>query len=350
MAGAELLVKGAASIASRLGIPPVIVGLTVVAFGTSAPEFAVSLSAGLSGRSDVAFGNVVGSNIGNILLILGASAVVGGLAVSERIVRLDVPLLIGVSVLVLVLSLDNGIGRFDGALLFAGIIAYTAWLVRAARAGRTEAVEAEFVESVEAVEGATVERPLIVQIGFVLAGLVVLVLGSQFLVNAATDIAEALGVSELVIGLTVVAIGTSLPEFATSMLAAFRGQRDIAVGNVVGSNTFNLLGCLGVSALAAGSSGLVMPASVLNFDLWVMIAVALACLPVFMTGREIARWEGAVFVLYYVAYVLYLVLAAQQHDALGRFSMVMMSFVVPLTVITLVVVMLRRPTAGTPGS
>jgi cation:H+ antiporter len=166
--------------------------------------------------------------------------------------------------------------------------------------------------------------------------------GSQWLVSSSTIFAKALGVSDLVIGLTIVAAGTSMPEVATSVMAAIKGERDIAVGNVVGSNTFNILGCLGISGLVSGDMGLVMPAAMLNFDMWVMIAVVLACLPVFMTGREIARWEGAVFLLYYVAYVAYLVLAAQQHDALGAFSSTMMSFVVPLTVITLVVVFLRR--------
>jgi hypothetical protein len=164
-------------------------------------------------------------------------------------------------------------------------------------------------------------------------------------VTAAVNFAKAMGVSDLVIGLTIVAAGTSMPEVATSITAAIKGERDIAVGNVVGSNTFNILGCLGVSGLVSGSTGLVMAPSLLAFDIWVMLAVALACLPVFMTGREIARWEGGVFLGYYVAYVAYLILAAQQHDALQAFSGVMLGFVVPLTVVTLVVVMIRRPAA-----
>ena len=168
--------------------------------------------------------------------------------------------------------------------------------------------------------------------------------------SSAIVFAKALGVSDLVIGLTIVAAGTSMPEVATSITAAIKGERDIAVGNVVGSNTFNILGCLGISGLVAGSGGLVIPPSVLNFDIWVMIAVALACLPVFLTGREIARWEGGVFLLYYAAYVAYLILAAQQHDALGVFSSTMLGFVIPITVVTLVVMTLRpaRPGGG-PG-
>jgi cation:H+ antiporter len=155
--------------------------------------------------------------------------------------------------------------------------------------------------------------------------------------------AKAMGVSDVVIGLTIVAAGTSMPEVAASITAAVKGERDIAVGNVIGSNLFNILGCLGLASVVSGGAGLVVPPSVLSFDIWVMLAVALACLPVFMTGREIARWEGLVFVGYYAAYVAYLILAAQQHDALPAFSTAMMSFVLPITLITLVVVMLRKP-------
>ena len=187
---------------------------------------------------------------------------------------------------------------------------------------------------------------LAAQLLLIAAGLACLVFGSEWLVTASIAFAKSLGVSDLVIGLTIVAAGTSMPEVATSITAAIKGERDIAVGNVVGSNTFNILGCLGLSGLVSGEMGLAMAPSLLAFDIWVMIAVALACLPVFLSGREIARWEGAVFTLYYVAYVAYLVLAAQQHDALKMFSSTMLSFVLPITLITLVVVLLRRPSHG----
>jgi cation:H+ antiporter len=183
-----------------------------------------------------------------------------------------------------------------------------------------------------------------VQVALVLAGLALLVLGSDWLVTAAVAFAGALGVSDLVIGLTIVAAGTSLPEVATSIMAAIRGERDIAVGNVVGSNIFNILGCLGFAALASGERGLGMAPSLLTFDVWVMLAVALACLPVFLTGGCIARWEGALFLGHYLAYVTYLILAASQHDALGPFSTAMLGFVVPLTLITLVVSLIQRRT------
>jgi cation:H+ antiporter len=174
-----------------------------------------------------------------------------------------------------------------------------------------------------------------------------LVLGSEWLVSASTSFAKALGVSDLIIGLTIVAAGTSMPEAATSVMAAFKGERDIAVGNAVGSSVFNIFGCLGLAALVGGSDGLMVPSSVLHFDIWVMCAVALACLPVFVSGREIARWEGGMFLLYYVAYVVYLILAAQQHNALAPFSSAMLGFVVPLTLVTLVVMLLRPARAGT---
>ena len=311
--GAELLVKGAATIASKLGIAPVVIGLTVVAFGTSAPELAVSVSAAFGGNADVAFGNVVGSNIGNILLILGASAVVGGLAVQQRIIRFDIPLLIVVSVVALLMSLDNNIGRIDGIILFAGVVVYVGWLVREARGERTDVVE-EYTESVETIEGVALERPLWFNLMLVAAGLVVLVVGSQLLVNGATDIAESAGVSDLVIGLTVVAIGTSLPELATSILAALRGQRDIAVGNVIGSNLFNLMSVLGLSAIVS-NDGIPVSDVSLRLDFPVMLAATIVLVPIVWNGFQIKRWEGFVLIGFYAVYVAYLVLDASDSSA-----------------------------------
>ena len=350
VAGAELLVRGASKLALSFGISPLVVGLTIVAFGTSAPEVAVSVGAVLGGRTDIAIGNVVGSNIFNVLFILGLSAIITPLVVNIQLIRQEVPIMVGASLLLLALTLDGGLSMLESALLFGLLLAYTVFLVRQSRA-ETQAAQDEFAaEAKPAAPGAWDSR-LPVQLALIAAGLGLLVLGSQWLVDAAVVFAKALGVSDLVIGLTIVAAGTSMPEVATSITAAIKGERDIAVGNVVGSNTFNILGCLGVSGLFTGSGGLVMSPALLNFDIWVMIAVALACLPVFLTGREIARWEGAVFLGYYAAYVAYLILAAQQHDALDPFSAVMMGFVVPITVVTLVVALLGRSAAkaGGPG-
>jgi len=343
--GSSLLVRGASKLALSFGISPLVVGLTIVAFGTGAPEVAVSVGAVLDGKTDLAIGNVVGSNIFNVLFILGISALITPLVVNIQLIRQEVPIMIGASVLLLALGLDGRIGLYDGALLFALMIAYTVFLIVQSRR-ETQAAQVELAAEVApAVKGAW-DDSLPAQIGLIAAGLVALVFGSDWLVTASIAFAKAMGVSDLVIGLTIVAAGTSMPEVATSITAALKGERDIAVGNVVGSNTFNILGCLGisgmVSGLVPGQLGLPMAQSLMAFDIWVMLAVALACAPVFLTGREIARWEGAVFVLYYVAYVAFLILSAQQHDALSSFSNVMLSFVVPITVITLVVMMVRK--------
>lgn len=337
--GATLLVRGASKLALSFGISPLVVGLTIVAFGTSAPEVAVSVGAVLDGRTDIAAGNAVGSNIFNVLFILGVSALITPLVVNLQLIRQEVPIMIGAALLLLLLGLDGRLGVFDAALLAVLMAAYTVFLIVQSR--RASAQATEYDEEVKpAAEGAW-DSKLPMQLLLIAAGLGFLVLGSDALVGAAVNFAKALGVSDVVIALTIVAAGTSMPEVATSITAALKGERDIAVGNVVGSNTFNILGCLGISGLAAGSAGLPLAPSLLSFDIWVMLAVSLACLPVFVTGREIARWEGGIFVGYYVAYVAYLILAAQQHDALPFFSNVMLGFVVPLTVVTLIVMLLR---------
>jgi len=337
VAGAEALVRGASRLAVAWGISPLVVGLTVVAFGTSAPEMAVSVDAALSGTTGLAIGNVVGSNIANVLLILGVSALVAPLLVAEQIIRQEIPVMIGASLLVVVMALDGNIGRIEAVLLFALVIAYTVFLVVQSRRA-TQATTDEFASEIPTSQW---DRHWGVQAALVLGGLALLVLGAEWLVSAAVAFAKVMGVSDLVIGLTVVAVGTSMPEIATSLIAALRGQRDIAVGNVVGSNIFNLLAVLGAAGIVS-TGGLGVPDAARNFDLWVMLAVAFACLPILLTGREIARWEGAVFLGYYAAYLLYLTLAAQQHDSLPAYSGIMLSYVMPLTVVTLVVSFMRR--------
>ena len=338
VAGAELLVRGASRLALSVGVSPLVVGLTVVAFGTSAPEMAVSVQSAQAGQADIALGNVVGSNIFNVLFILGVSALIAPLVVNAQLIRQEVPVMTGVSLLLFALAYDGRIGRGDGALLFGLLLVYTAFLVVQSRR-ETRRTKAEFAEEVVPSDGWDAHWG--VQILMVLGGLALLVLGAGWLVDAAVAFAKVLGVSELVIGLTVVAAGTSLPEVATSIMATLRGQRDIAVGNVVGSNTFNILGVLGASSLAASQPLAVAPA-ILNFDLPVMTAVAVATLPVFFTGRRIARWEGVVFLFYYAAYTAYLILAAQHREELPAFSAAMLYFVVPLTVLTLGIALFRE--------
>jgi cation:H+ antiporter len=332
--GGELLVRGASKLALIAGISPLVIGLTVVAFGTSAPELAVSVQAGLSGNANIAVANVVGSNIFNVLFILGLCAAILPLIVAEQLIRLEVPLMIGVSVLVYLLALDGRIGAWDGALLFAGIVGYTVWAIRKSRQ-ENRAIQAEYSEEFG-------ERPgtrhtaldVLVNLGFVAAGLAVLVLGSRWLVDGAVSLAQTLGVSDVVIGLTIVAAGTSLPEVATSVIAALRKERDIAIGNVVGSNLFNLLCILGVAGMVT-PGGLAVGPSMLRFDMLVMLGVALACLPIFFSGWRIDRWEGWLFFASYVAYTTYLVLQATNSPALPLFTNVMLYGVIPALVIGL---------------
>lgn len=337
VAGAEVLVRGASRLAAAVGISPLVIGLTVVAYGTSAPELAVSVQAGLTGRADISLGNVVGSNIVNILVILGASALAAPLVVAQQLVRLDVPIMIGVSALLFVLALDGIVGRADGLLLLAGAVAYTLFaIVQSRKEGKP--IQEEYGR--EFGGGRTAGRfGWLAHAGLVGLGLVLVALGARWLVAGAVAIARVLGLSELVIGLTIVAAGTSLPELATSVVAAVRGARDISVGNVVGSNIFNILGILGVASALAPHGIAVAPAA-LRFDLPVMVAVAVATLPICFTGYVISRWEGALFLGYYVAYVVYLILDASQHEALPAYSRMMMVLIVPLTVVTLLTAVL----------
>ena len=335
VAGAEVLVRGAAKLAAQFGIPPLVIGLTVVAFGTSAPETAVSVQSALNGSGDLAIGNVVGSNIANVLLILGVTALVAPLVVSRQLIRLDVPIMIGASLVTFGLAWDGELSRFDGALLFAGVLAYTGFLIYSARkdkGGDDDEFAKEF-----GLDEAPKPYAWAINLGLIIAGLVLLVVGSNFLVEGAVTLARALGISELVIGLTVVAVGTSLPELATSILAAIKGERDIAVGNIVGSNIFNLLCVLGLASLVAPAAIAVSP-NALAFDFPVMIAVAIACLPIFFSGYRINRWEGLLFLGYYVAYTLYLVMFSTGRPLAQTFGDAMIGYALPLTAITLVII------------
>lgn len=329
--GAELLVRGAVRLAAAAGISSLVIGLTVVAFGTSAPELAVSVGAGLAGRADIAVGNVVGSNILNTLLILGLSALIIPLSVARQLVRLDVPLMIGVSLLVVLLALDGRIERLEGLLLSAGLVAYVAWSIRLSRRQGQVAQEAGTGSGPPAAGG---WRWWLASVSLVAIGLALLVTGAHLMVEGAVAAARALGVSELVIGLTVIAVGTSLPEVATSVLAALRGQRDIAVGNVVGSNLFNLLGVLGLTAMAA-APGVPIASPVFGFDLPVMLASAVMCLPIFFSGSTISRVEGALLLAYYGLYLAYLLLGAAGHGGQPVLGAVVLYFVVPLTALGL---------------
>ena len=340
VAGAEVLVKGASKIAGAFGISPLVIGLTIVAIGTSSPELAVGIMSSLNGQPDIALGNVVGSNIFNILFILGVSSLFVPLVVAQQLIRLDVPIMIGASLLVLAFGWDGLIQPWEGVILLVIGISYTVFVIRLSKKERNQAVMEEY-KSEYSQEVIPVSNNNWLSVLQIIAGLALLMLGSRWLVSSAVAIASSLGVSDLIIGLTIIAAGTSLPEVATSIIASIRGERDIAVGNAVGSNIFNILFILSISAIV-GKGGIPVAEQALRFDLPVMVAVAVACLPIFFTGRKLDRWEGFVFLGYYVAYTVYIILASVKHASLSVFSNTMIWFVIPLTVLTLAIVLFRE--------
>jgi cation:H+ antiporter len=295
--GAEWLVKGAASSALRLGLTPLVVGLTVVAYGTSAPEMLVSVKAALSGQGAIAIGNVVGSNIFNIAVILGLAAVVSPLRVEWQLLRIDAPVMLGTTLLFVWCFRDGVISRGEALVFVLGAATYTAANVWMARRQTAAAVEQEFADSVP-----VPSRHWGIDAGLIFGGLAVLVVGSRLLVDNAVVLARSFGVSEAVIGLTIVAAGTSMPELATSVVAALKKQADIALGNVIGSSTFNVLAILGVAGLVTPVEG----AGISRVDLGMMVAVSALLWPMLWTGRCVNRWEGALFLVGYGGYLVYL--------------------------------------------
>ena len=338
-AGAELLLRGATRLAALLRISPLVVGLTVVAFGTSAPEFAVSIGAALHGKADIAIGNVVGSNIFNVLFILGISALVAPLPVHRKLIRIDVPVMIAAVLLLWWFTSDGAVSRIEGAIAFGGLLAYTSFLIIHSRSSSPQVVAAQ-----DAAAGAPARNPWVRAVEallMVIVGLALLVQGSNWFVDGAVQLARILGLSELVIGLTIVAAGTSLPELATSVWAAARGEREISVGNIIGSNIFNTLGVLGAAA-ALAPDGVPVAPSALNFDIPVMVAVCAVCLPMFFTGRSLSRWEGILLIAYYAGYTSVLILHTLGSDWLPAVSFSLAWFALPLTAAVLLTSLLRE--------
>jgi cation:H+ antiporter len=292
--GAEGLIRGSAAIAIRLGITPLVIGLTVVAFGTGSPELFVCLDAALGGNSSIALGNIVGSNISNIALILGIAALVRPIHVRAEVVKREVPVMIAASVLFAVLLYDGTLGRVDGVILVICGVAYTVTTYLAAKRNRQLSVEKEFAE---AIPKAT--RSPLVDFVFIVLGLAALLLGAKLLVGGAVTIAERFGISKVAIGLTIIAIGTSLPELATSVVATFKKEPDIALGNAVGSNILNIFFILGLTALA-------QPIRVFELralDVGVMIGCAVVVLPLLWRGSILNRWEGVLLLAGYGCYL-----------------------------------------------
>jgi cation:H+ antiporter len=321
--GAELMVRSVSKLAIRLGISKLIIGLTVVAFGTSAPELAVSIQAGIDGNTDLMLGNIVGSNITNTLLILGISALIIPLKVNAIFIKADVPIMIAITLLVYLLALNGVINFWECVLLTAILIIYLIYLIR-------NRGESEFVN---------IELPgkksdsIILNAILTAGGLVSLVAGARWLISSSLIFAELAGVSELIIGLTVVAIGTSLPEIVVTLVAAIRGERDIAVGGVIGSNILNFLAVLGVAGLFI-PGGIPVQEVLLSFDLLILIAASVLCIPIFYTGHKIVRWEGGLFLFFYISYLFYLFLSTTAHDFLSIFMNIMFWFILPVIAVT----------------
>ena len=317
VAGAQLLVRCAEHIAAKLKVRPLLIGLTVVAMGSSAPQMTVSLQAAFNDTADIAVGSVIGSNTFNILVTLGLSALIIPLRVSRQLVRLDIPLMILASALVFTLALNHQLDRLDGFLLLGGLLAYLLLLLHQSRhSGHHHPHH---------------DRPPTSWLRTLsLMGCALLLLGvaGHLLLGAALEVASELGLSERIIGLTIVAVSTSLPELATSLIAAFRGQREIAVGNVIGSNVFNLLGVLGLTALLAPSPLSVSP-NALAFDLPVMLGVAALCLPVFYSGYRVTRVEGLLFLGLYLAYGLHVVSFTTGMPLASKLEHLMFFYILP---------------------
>lgn len=339
--GAELLVRGASNIALMLGISPLIVGLTVVAFGTSSPEGAVSLFSAVSDQSGIAIGNIVGSNLMNILIVIGLSAAITPFTVSLQIIKLEIPLMITASAVFYLMAIDGVIDTLDGIVLFAAILVYTFWAIRKSRHEKHKNVENIYVEEYADSERKKASHSFFKHGMMVVIGIGCLVSAAQMLVKGGSDIAAVLGVSDLLIGLTIVALGTSLPELATSIVAGFKKKHDIAVGNIIGSNLFNLLAVAGLSGFLV-PGGMEVSRQAVVIDIPVMVVVSAACLPIFLTGHKVSRWEGFLFLGFYGVYLTYLILTAKAVPETPIFRSVVLVVIIPLTILTIALSVYRH--------
>jgi cation:H+ antiporter len=323
-------VRHSVHLAAALKIPSIVIGLTIVSIGTSTPELFTNIIALSSGNTDIALGNIVGSNIFNVLFILGLSALICPLLVHRQVIRFDVPVMILASLMLWAFSLYGSLGIWVGLSFLSFLLIYIASLLYTVK---DHPGADEFKKEYSLLEKFSYKM-MFKHIIFIVLSLVLMVIGSKFLIEGVVRLAEWIGISELIISLTIVAAGTSLPELATSVVAALRGERDIAVGNIVGSNIFNIWGILGVSALI---TPIPINTIMLDFDIPVMCAVAIGCLPIFLTGHTIYRWEGLLFLFYYGAYLTHIIMEATNHHWLNNFQDAMIFFFFPLTVISLLI-------------
>tara|TARA_R110000868_G_scaffold383578_2_gene650594 strand:- start:10189 stop:11274 length:1086 start_codon:yes stop_codon:yes gene_type:complete len=332
--GAELFLKAVDHFGLKWGVSPVIMGLTVVAFATGAPELAISIKAASSGSADLVLGNIIGSNIANILLILGITSLIAPINITRRIIRIDVPIVIGASLLLFILAFDGVLSSFDGIILISGLVAYSIFTYFQIRKGKEDETDVfEFAESVD--DLAKGSFFYIKNISFLLVGLALIVLGSNWMVDSAVTIARLFGLSELVIGLTIISIGTSLPEVATSLSAARKGNADIAVANVMGSNLYNILLTLGLTLIIAPNF-LDVSQKAIDFDLPFMLAVSIVCIPIFVAGFNLTRMDGFLFLFYYFSYLVYLTFDAIESSFIQQIESIFIWVVIPATIIYMI--------------
>lgn len=305
IAGAELIVRGGSRLAARLGIPPIIIGLTIVSIGTSTPELAVGIEAAHRGNGALAVGNIAGTNTVNVLLILGLSALMRPLAIGMQTLRYDLPVMAAVAVGFLALCWDGELSRLDGTVMVAGCIAYTLLVIFLARR-ESSATQAEFAAEYALKPASRPSAQLGVSFAMLILGIAIVVVGSNWLVDGAVTLARAMGVTEALIGLTIVAIGTSSPELVTTIVGTLRNDRDVAIGNLLGSSIYNILAIMGITCLVP-ATGLFVERDLIQIDIPFMVLATFACIPVFLTGRRISRLEGGILVTAYAAYMLYLV-------------------------------------------
>ena len=333
IAGAELFLKAVDRFGLKWGVSPLIMGLTVVAFATGAPELAISIKAAFSGSADLVLGNIIGSNIANILLILGITAIISPINITRRVIRIDVPIVITISVAVYLMSLDGGLSTVDGVILLMGFLAYSYFTFVQIKNNSDEEDEDEAFQydlSPDDLAKGTVFY--IKNGGLLISGLALIVLGSNWMVDSAVIIARILGLSELVIGLTIISIGTSLPEVATSLSAARKGKADIAVANVMGSTLYNVLLTLALTLIIAPNV-LAVSKDAITLDLPFMVLVSMACIPIFVAGFNLTRVDGALFLGYYVTYLTYLVLNAINSPIVSAMQGIILYAAIPLTLL-----------------
>lgn len=308
--GAEVMVRGSTNVAARLGISPILIGLTVVSIGTSLPELAIGITAAAEGSGELAVGNIAGTNIVNILFILGLSALLRPLAIEARTIRFDLPVMVGAAVLLWVLAVDGVLSRLDGTVLACGAIIYTVTLIRASRQESREIVT-EYAQAYPNAPSAEPDRSpgrrgrTVLDTAMMLGGIVVIVVGAEWLVTGAVGMARGFGVSDALIGLTVVAIGTSAPELVTTIVSTVRGHRDVAIGNLLGSSIYNILLILGVTCLVP-AHGLTLSSRMVWVDIPIMVAVTVVCIPIFLSGRRVQRGEGGAMVAAYLVFLAFL--------------------------------------------